>query len=50
MRESIRESIAESVQDLLDIDVETPFTEDELKVLGIEVPKIEATSSDIKAL
>ena len=50
MRKSIREAIAESVQDLLDIGVETPFTEHELKVLGIEVPKIEVTPSDIKAL
>jgi len=50
MRESIRNAIAESVQDLLDIGVETPFTEHELKVLGIEIPKIEVTPFDIKAL
>jgi len=48
MRNSIKEAIASTVQDMIDIELKTSFTQKELKSLGVKVPKVEISSKSIK--
>ena len=50
MRESIKNAIAETVQDLIDSGIKTSFTEKELNKLGVEIPKVYLKSHQIQAV
>ncbi len=50
MRESIKNAIAETVQDLIDSGIKTSFTEKELNKLGVEIPKVYLKSHQIKEI
>ena len=50
MRDSIKDSIAETVQDLMNADLPTSFTDKELKTLGISIPKVNISAEDIKKI
>ncbi len=50
MRNSIKEAIGTTVQDMLDAGFKSSFTEKELNSLGIEIPDIEITSKEIKEI
>ena len=50
MRESIKNAIGETVQDLLNSGVKTSFTEKELKNLGIIIPDVEINAQDIQSI
>jgi putative transcriptional regulator len=43
MRESIKNAIGGTVQDLINSGEKTSFTAKELKLLGIEIPKFSST-------
>ncbi len=46
MRESIKNAIGSTVQDLINSGENTSFTAKELKLLGIEIPKVELSASN----
>ena len=48
MRETIKNSIVETVQDLMSAGLTTSFTDKELKTLGVNIPEVEVTAEDIK--
>jgi putative transcriptional regulator len=48
MRDSIKSAIGETVQDLVNSDVNVSFTKRELDSLGVTVPKIQLTPEQIK--
>ena len=50
MRESIKNSIAETVQDLMNAGLTTSFTDKELKNLGVNIPEVEVSAEDIKKI
>lgn len=50
MRDSINNSIASTVQDLLDSGIEVSFTKKELNKLGLKVPNLLFTPEKILAL
>ncbi len=50
MRESIKNSISETVQDLMNAGLTTSFTDKELLNLGVNVLEIEVTEEDIKKI
>lgn len=50
MRESIREAIGTTVQDMLNSDLKSSFTKKDFDELGITFPTIKITSEDIKAI
>lgn len=50
MRESIRKSIGETVQDLMNSGINTSFTKKELDALGIKIPEVQLTTHQIKAI
>ena len=50
MRKSIKEAIGSTVQDMLDSGLKTSFTEKELNSLGVEIPEVEITASEIKKI
>ena len=50
MKETIRESIADTVQDLIDAGIGTSFTKKELDSLGIEIPEVKTSKYQIKEI
>lgn len=50
MRESIREAIGTTVQDMLNSDLKSSFTKKDFDELGITFPAITITSEEIKAI
>ena len=47
MRESIKNAIGETVQDMMDSGIKVSFTKKELNLLGIEIPKVQFTTNQI---
>ncbi len=50
MRESMKKALSETVQDLLDAGIRTTFTEKELNELGVNVPEVRLTLSEIRSI
>jgi putative transcriptional regulator len=50
MRETIKEAIGDTVQDLILSGIKTSFTETELKKLGIIFPAVEMDAAEIQAI
>ncbi len=50
MRDSIKKAIGGTVHDLLNAGMKTSFTEKELNGLGIEIPDVQLTTTQIKAI
>lgn len=50
MRESIKNAIGETVQDMVDSGIKVSFTKKELDLLGVEIPKVQFTTNQIIAI
>ncbi len=50
MRESIKEAIGETVQNLMDAGIKTSFTERELRSLGVKIPEVQGLEHDSQDL
>ncbi len=50
MRESIKNAISETVQDMMNSGVKVSFTKKELDLLGVEIPKVQLTTDQIIAI
>ncbi len=50
MRESIKNSIGETVQDMMNSGIKVSFTKKELDLLGVEIPKVQLTTDQIIAI
>jgi putative transcriptional regulator len=50
MRESIKNSIGETVQDMMNSGIKGSFTKKELDLLGVEIPKVQLTTDQIIAI
>ena len=50
MRESIKSAIGETVQDMVDSGIKVCFTKKELDLLGVEIPKVQFTTNQIRAI
>lgn len=50
MRDSIKESIGNTIQDLLNIGISTSFTNKELNTLGVTIPSVEVSPEEIKKI
>ena len=50
MRPSIKEAIGTTVQDMLDSGLKSSFTKKELNLLGVKIPEIVITSTEIKEI
>ncbi len=50
MRESIKNAIGETVQDMMDSRIKVSFTKKELDLLGVEIPKVQFTTNQIIAI
>jgi putative transcriptional regulator len=50
MRDTIKESISETIQDLTDLGIKTSFTEKELNELGIGFQEPEITAEAVKEI
>ena len=50
MRNSIKKSIGETVQDLMNSGINTSFTEKELNSLGVKIPEIQLSTLQIKEI
>jgi putative transcriptional regulator len=50
MRPSIKKAIGTTVQDMLDSGLKSSFTEKELNSLGVKIPEIVITSTEIKEI
>ncbi len=50
MRDSIKKSIRETVQDLMDSGIKTSFTSKELNSLGVNIPDIQLSTIQIKEI
>ena len=50
MRNSIKNAISETVQDLINSGVKTSFTEKELNSLGVDIPEVRLSISQIKEI
>ena len=50
MRDSIKQSVGSTVQDLLNSGFEVSFTKKELKSLGVTIPKVEFSPEKISSL
>jgi putative transcriptional regulator len=50
MRDSMRDSISETVNDLRNIGIPTSFTDKELKTLGINIPEVKVSADEIKQI
>ncbi len=50
MRESIKDAIGETIQDLVNSGIKTSFSERELKNLGVVIPEIKLTADRIKEI
>ena len=50
MRNSIKQSIGETVQDLINSGIKTSFTQKELDSLGVEIPAVQLSTHQIKEI
>jgi len=50
MRESIKKAIGTTIQEMLESGFESSFTKKELNSLGVKIPKIVITSTQIKGI
>lgn len=50
MRESIKNAIGDTVQDMMNSGVKVSFTKKELDSLGVDIPKVEFTTDQIIAI
>ena len=50
MRDSIKQAIGETVQDMLNAGLPTSFTKKELDLLNIEIPTIDLTAEQIEGV
>jgi len=50
MRDSIKNAIGDTVQDLINSGIKTSFTEKELKEFGIKIPEVEINAHDIQKI
>ena len=50
MRNKIKKAIGETLQGLVDMGVETSFTEREMKMLNVKVPVVDITPDKIKEI
>jgi len=50
MRDSIKEAIASTVTDMLDIGLESSFTDKELKKLGVEIQPVSLSAEEIQQI
>ncbi len=50
MRESIKNAIGETIQDMMDSGIKVSFTKKELDLLGVEIPKVQFTTNQIIAI
>ena len=50
MRESIKKAIGETVQDLVNSGIKTSFTQKELNSLGVKIPEVKLTTTQIKEI
>ena len=50
MRESIKDAIGDTVQNLMLSGIRTSFSERELKKLGVVIPKVEINAQDIQEI
>jgi len=50
MRNSIKDAIAETVQDMINVGEEVSFTQKELDSLGITIPNVQLTGEQIQAI
>lgn len=50
MRDEVKSAIAETIEGLMKIGIKTSLTEKELKELGIEIPPVDLSPSQIKAV
>ena len=50
MRETIKDAIGDTVQNLMLSGIRTSFSERELKKLGVVIPKVEINAQDIQAI
>jgi len=50
MRDSIKQSVGSTVQDLLNSGLEVSFTKKELKSLGVKIPEVEFSPEKISSL
>ena len=50
MKESIKNAIGETLQDMIDADVKMSFTKKELDSFGVNIPKVEISSYQIKEI
>ena len=50
MRDSIKNAISETVQDMLNSEIKVSFTKKELDSLGVEIPKVQFTADQIIAI
>jgi len=50
MRDSIKDAIGGTVQDLINSGIKTSFTARELNTLGVEIPEVELSTNQIKEI
>ncbi len=50
MRESVKNAVGETIQDLVNSGIKTSFSERELKNLGVTIPEIKLTAHRIKEI
>ena len=50
MRDSIKKSIGETVQDLMNSGFKTSFTQKELNSLGVEIPPVQLSATQIQEI
>jgi len=50
MRDSIKKSIGETVQDLMSSGIKTSFTQKELNSLGVEIPEVQLSATQIQEI
>ena len=50
MRESIKNAIGETVQDLINSGLKTSFTKKELDSLGVKIPEVQLTTLQTRAI
>jgi len=50
MRDSIKEAIGSTVQEMVDAEISVSFTKKELNSLGIIIPSIDVSSSQIRSI
>lgn len=50
MRDSIKNAIGETIQDLINSGFKTSFTEKELNSLGVTIPEVQLDTHQIKAI